>query len=72
MSTDSSVLTRGLEKIEELLSSDTPVSIIKRVQLSSMLKKGKQIKTVDDVEDYIKELKNNMIEAINDDKEILI
>ena len=70
MSSDSSILTKGLEKIEELLP-DIEV-IIKRVQLSSMLKKGKQIKTVDDVESYIEELKSNMIEAINDDKEILI
>lgn len=72
MSTDSSILTSALEKIEELLPSDVPVATVKRVQLSDMLKKGKQIKTIDDVEKYIEELRTNMINAINDDNEILV
>lgn len=71
MSSDSILLTQGLEKIEELLPDNT-VSTIKRVQLLDILKKGKQIKTLADVDNYVEELKKNMIKAINENKEILV
>ena len=46
--------------------------ITQRIQLSSMMKTNKQLKNKEDVENYIEDLKKQMLKAIDEDKEILV
>ena len=92
MSNDDTLLTKGLEKIEELIpvpqvvsnyindskADDTllvkspPIKMTQRVQLSSIMKKNRQLKNKEDVENYIEDLKKQMLKLIDEDKEILV
>lgn len=74
MANDSSLLTRGLEAIEELMVVDEGEAavVVQRVQLTSIMPKGKRLHTSDDVESYLAELKKELLQAIEQDKEILV
>jgi hypothetical protein len=70
MSKDTTLLTRGLEKIEELLPDK--VKTVPRVILKDLLPSSGRLKTQDDVQSYIDELKVSLLKAIEDKKEILV
>jgi hypothetical protein len=74
MGNDTSLLTRGLETIEELMVVDEgkEAVTVQRVQLTSIMPKGKRLHSSDDVDAYIDELKMKLLKAIEQDKEILV
>ena len=74
MGDDASLLTRGLERIEELMVVDDgeEVVTVQRVQLTSIMPKGKRLHSSNDIEAYINELKTLLLQAIEQDKEILV
>jgi hypothetical protein len=71
MAGDESLLSRGLERIEELLPDDEPKSTIKRESIASLAPKGKRLKSAEDVETYITTLREKLLEAIDNNIEIL-
>ena len=73
ISNDDTLLTEGLEKIEELMitKDGEKTTAIKRVQLKSILPKGKRLSSREDVENYIEDLKRELLKALENDKEIL-
>jgi hypothetical protein len=72
MSQDTTLLTSALQQIEELLPSDTPMQTIQRVQMTTLMPKGKRLATSNDVESYMALLKVELLQAIEDEKEILV
>lgn len=74
MGDDTSLLTRGLERIEELMvvEEGEEVATVQRVQLTSIMPKGKRLNTSADVEVYVNVLKKELLKAIEQDKEILV
>lgn len=71
MGSDASLLSKGLERIEELLPEDEPKLTIKRIMLDKIAPKGKRLKNAEDVEQYIETLKRTLLEAIDNNTEIL-
>ena len=72
MSTDNTLLTRGLERIEDLLPNDGDGVKIERVQLTYIMPKGRRLNSEEDVQKYIDELKIALLKAVNEEKEILV
>lgn len=74
MGDDTSLLTRGLERIEEfmVIENGEEVTTIQRVQLTAIMPKGKRLNTSKDVEAYVDELKKELLQAIEQNKEILV
>ena len=73
MANDNSLLTKGLEKIEELMVvKGKEVVTTQRVLLTNIMPKGKRLHNSNDVEEYLKELKRKLIQAIEENKEILV
>jgi energy-coupling factor transporter ATP-binding protein EcfA2 len=63
-------LNRGLETIAELI--DVPVTI-KTVRISKLTPREKiTLKTPEEVEAYVQKLKEKMLEAVNEEKQILL
>ena len=69
MSEDDKLLSEGLARIEELIPGDV---VVQRVQFASIIPKGKRLNSKDDVERYIEELKQSLLRAIDDKKEIIV
>jgi hypothetical protein len=74
LANDDSLLTKGLEKIEELMvvEDDEEVTTTQRVLLTNIMPKGKRLNNTKDVEKYLVELRKKLIKAIEDNKEILV
>jgi hypothetical protein len=74
LANDDSLLTKGLEKIEELMvvEDDEEVTTTQRVLLTNIMPKGKRLNNTKDVEEYLVELRKKLIKAIEDNKEILV
>jgi uncharacterized protein YdhG (YjbR/CyaY superfamily) len=71
ISNDESLFSNGLNRIEELIPDE--VVKIDRVNISTLKPQTKaQLKTTQDVEEYISKLKDQMLEQINQNKEILV
>lgn len=68
---DNALLTKGLERIEELIPEKIPVNPIKRVSLSTLMPKGSRLKDEQEVEAYISALREKMLEAIEHKQEII-
>lgn len=56
---------------DTLLVKSPPIKMTQRVQLSSIMK-NRQLKNKEDVENYIEDLKKQMLKLIDEDKEILV
>ena len=67
-------LSRGLEKIIELIPSNEPVTQRpSTVRMTTLTPKGKRtLKNSDDVNEYIDALKENLLNEINNDKQIIL
>lgn len=74
MGDDTSLLTKGLELIEELMEIEAgqEITTVQRVQLTKLLPKGKRLNSSNDVESYLNELKKELLQAIEEKKEILV
>jgi hypothetical protein len=72
MSNDSSLLTKGLERIEELLPDDIPSQTTQRISINTLMPKGNRLKDQKDVEEYITALRAKMLNAIEQQQEILL
>ena len=71
MSSDSTLLIKGLGCIEELMPTYGDTATTKRIHLDKLTQKGKRLKTREDVDTYINELKKELLKAIDDSHEIL-
>jgi len=71
ISNEEEILTKGLERIEENLPDDGNILKTKRVSISDIIPKGKRLKNKDDVEEYLTTLKNKLLEALNENDEII-
>ena len=74
MSNDNTLLTRSLEKIEELMvvEDGKEMPALKRVHISNILPKGKRLGSKEDVESYIETLKIELLKALEDNSEIVV
>lgn len=78
MSQEPSLLTKGLERMEELIPQPTsfpdnepPSKILNRVTLTSLAPKGSRLKSSEDVETYIAKLKAKLLDSIESNHEII-
>ena len=69
-SQDQSILTEGLERIEELLPENEQISI-KRVTIESLIPKGQRLKSKEDIANYLSVLEANLLKAIENKQEII-